>query len=182
MLPVQLRIKSSRSIAEMDSTRVAFGLNVKELGELCGPFSRSTYWRYLRQEVEATVAVELALNRVSEAFACAERDILERFPDPASAPVIRLLRFTDEAARDEQLALMRTNDHDEYLPFSAYCAMIGRIFERLVAAGYTAEVRFVGDPPPDADDAPRAILTPDPVLPEADAPPAGRQPRKRHYG
>lgn len=184
MLPPELRAKSARPMPEWDSLRLAYGLSLKDLSDICGPFSRSSYWRWMKEEVAAVIAVEIGMTRVMQAVAEAEREIRERAGDPETAPILRLMRFADEKSRNEGLALTADFDPEatEYLPFGAYGAMFGRLYERLTDAGYAVEVRFLGSGPSVPEN--RMIFVPNPPLPPANIPrPARtRTTRKRHYG
>lgn len=169
------------SFAEMDSMRAMYGLSVQELGAvLPKPFSRSSYWRWLRQETAACVVVEIALQAVEQAIAEQEREIIEALPESVeSMPLIRIKRWRDGEQRQEHLASFGSRGaNDRRLPFDAYCVAIMRFKTAIAARGFKAVIEFIDIDNLGPYGPSLGIFVPDPILPEAnDAP--GFTPRKR---
>ena len=179
MLPRSLRTPSDRSIADMESERAMLGLTIKDLGDLCGPFSRSSYWRWLQGEARVVIAVEVGLARVRDAYRSARSEIDTGLGPAVSGRVVQIVRWRDEERREKAKTTRAPR-----LSFSAYGTFIGWLVDDLRAAGHTVEVSFHEEREKQvAGAADGPVFAPDPDIPEADLPvSAQRQQRRRHYG
>lgn len=179
MLPRSLRTPSDRSIADMESERAMLGLTIKDLGDLCGPFSRSSYWRWLQGEARVVVAVEVGLARVRDAYRAARDEIIDKLGSADPKRVVHIVRWRDEDRREKA-----NTSTGARLSFSAYGTFIGWLVDDLRAAGHTVEVSFHEEREKqivNAENGP--AFAPDPDIPEADFPvSAQKQQRRRHYG